>query len=205
MTTLSVPDGRALLPDGLEITESRLRLLTVAVQLFGDRGYPGVSMRDLAEGLGIKSASLYAHVPSKQHLLFEVMRIGLVEHAQVLRLALLEAPSDPAEQVRALVRAHVLMALQRPSLTRVITHELKHLEEPFLGDVQLLRDQPAQYFLEVVDRGCRLGTFDVVNPRLSLRAIADMGFRLAEWPRPAGSDEEIVDSYQRFALRLLTS
>ena len=44
-------------------------IIHVASQLFKDRGYSAVSMRDIAKELGIKAASLYNHIEGKQELL----------------------------------------------------------------------------------------------------------------------------------------
>ncbi len=194
-------DVEQLLPPGLALSASRRRLLEAAVLLFGRLGYAGVSVRDLADQLGIKAASVYAHVASKQDLLLEVVRVGLIEHAQRLQAAHIEA--SPGAQLAGLVRAHVGMTLDHPSLVRVFTHELKHLDEARLPEVLAIRDRPARLFLDVVERGRSAGEFDVQNPQRALRAIADMGFRAAEWPRPQGTREEIVRDYAAYALLVM--
>ncbi|MGA2209527.1 MAG: TetR/AcrR family transcriptional regulator [Acidimicrobiales bacterium] len=45
------------------------RLLTVAVEVFIERGYDGTSMEDLARATGISKSSIYHHVESKESLL----------------------------------------------------------------------------------------------------------------------------------------
>ena len=84
-------------------------------------------MRDLTGSLGMQPSSLYAHLPSKQHLLGELIRIGHEEHRDVLRLALLEAGNDPVEQLSALTRAHVRIHATYPLLTRLCNRELGSL------------------------------------------------------------------------------
>mgnify|MGYP003624987822 CR=1 FL=1 len=44
-------------------------IVDVASQLFKDRGYSAVSMRDIAQEIGMKAASLYNHIESKQEIL----------------------------------------------------------------------------------------------------------------------------------------
>ncbi|MGQ0844070.1 MAG: TetR/AcrR family transcriptional regulator [Sporichthyaceae bacterium] len=44
-------------------------LLAVAAAVFGERGYDGTSMADLAKAAGITKSSFYHHVPSKEDLL----------------------------------------------------------------------------------------------------------------------------------------
>ncbi len=193
------------LPSDLGLSDARVRVFEAAVGLLGDRGFHGLSMRDLAGVVGVKGASLYEHVPSKQQLLFEVTRIGLTEHHRRLTFALLDAGRDPADQLRGLVRAHVLTSLEYPSLTRTCSRELRHLEEPLREQVLVLRARSEQLFLDVVDRGCQLGEFTVASPRRAMRAIADMGIRTAEWPRPLGEDEEIAADYAAYAVRILSA
>jgi len=45
------------------------RLLSVAVEVFNDRGYDGTSMEDLSKRLGISKSAIYHHVESKGALL----------------------------------------------------------------------------------------------------------------------------------------
>ena len=69
-----------------------------------------------------------------------------------------------------------------------------------------VRHHSEQLFLDVIERGTRLGVFDVEQPWLGLAAIGGMGIRVAEWWDPAfGFDVDTVsETYARFAVRLLT-
>jgi AcrR family transcriptional regulator len=51
----------------------RQRILEVAEELFTERGYPAVSIRDIARGCAITSAALYYHFPSKDALYAAVL------------------------------------------------------------------------------------------------------------------------------------
>lgn len=44
-----------------------------ALTLFSDRGYEGVSMRDIASAVGIKAASLYNHFKSKEDIFHKII------------------------------------------------------------------------------------------------------------------------------------
>lgn len=53
----------------------------MAEQLFHERGYAGVSMRDIADSLTMRQASLYYHVPQgKEQLYVEVTTRNLQRH-----------------------------------------------------------------------------------------------------------------------------
>ena len=53
------------------------RLRQAAAELFAERGFAGTSMADLAERVGVAKASLYNYYPSKEDLLFDLLRRGL--------------------------------------------------------------------------------------------------------------------------------
>ncbi|TFV52847.1 TetR family transcriptional regulator [Blastococcus sp. TF02A_35] len=90
------------------------RLIAAAVDLADEAGIDAVSMRALAQRLGVVPMALYKHVASK-----DVLLDGMVD----LVLAEVEAP-DPALDWRAAVRARVLGArravLRHPWARRAI-------------------------------------------------------------------------------------
>jgi AcrR family transcriptional regulator len=173
--------------------------------MFGEHGYHGVSMRHLADALEMQAQSLYAHVPSKQHLLLELCAAGINEHRSRVMSAVLEAGSDPVEQMRALVTAHVVAHLDHPELGRIASRESHHLEPELLARVTAMREQTVALFLEIVERGVRLGAFTTAHPLRAMRAIADMGIRLADHDAAPDERDEIVADYGQFALSILTS
>lgn len=91
------------------ISDARERVLTTAETLFHQNGFNAVSMRDLANALGIKQASLYYHVPDgKEQLFVEVTERGLQRHHQGITAAIATANSDIESQLTAV--AHWFIA-----------------------------------------------------------------------------------------------
>jgi len=182
------------------------RIQAAALELFADRGYHGVSMRELAAATGIQASSLYAHVPSKEHLLLELILLGHEEHRERLRTALIESGDDPAEQLATCVRAHVRFHVDFPMLATVANNELRSLGEAAQRQVLLVRDDAERTILGLVERGCRLGVFDVADPFLATAAIGGMGIRAAAWfRRGTHTADEVVDAYAEFALRIVAA
>ena len=54
-------------------TTRRREIEDVASTLFHERGYAGTSVRDIARALDIQGASLYAHVASKEEVLWAIV------------------------------------------------------------------------------------------------------------------------------------
>ena len=196
----------SLLPPAPELSDSRRRLYEAAIVLFGDQGFHAVSVRDLAASLGQQPGALYGHVASKQDLLFELMLLGVRTHRDALKAALLDAGREPADQIRALVRAHVAAHLTYQPLARVTNREVRALSDAQRDAVAIIRGESERMFLDVIERGCDLGAFTVSDPLLAVYAVGAMGVRAAEWwtadaPR---TPDQVGDTYADFALRLLS-
>jgi AcrR family transcriptional regulator len=204
--TAVLPEAPALLPACPELSDARRRLFEAAIVLFGERGFHAVSVRDLAQHLGLQPTALYAHVGSKQELLFEIMLIGYRSHRDRVKAALLDAGREPADQIAAIARGHVLAHLDFPALARVTNRELAALDADQTAAVLAVRRESEQMFLDVVDRGVRLGDFTVAVPGLAIHAVAAMGIRTVEWWTPDSpyAADEVADNFAAYAVRLLT-
>jgi AcrR family transcriptional regulator len=86
----------------VEVKDSTQRVLDVAEALFMDRGYNAITLRDIADELGIKQASLYYHFPDGKEQLFVAMAERLFErHREGLDRALVDTAQGLRGQLRA--------------------------------------------------------------------------------------------------------
>lgn len=180
-------------------------ILAAGLKLFAERGYAGASVRELADAVAIQPASLYAHYPSKEHVLAELCRIGHEEQLRSIRQALHACGEDPREQVVAYVHGHVAMHTSFPMLAVVANGEL-HALSPKLGARSAeLRRQSVQTLTDIVQHGVERGVFDVPDVWLAVAAIGGMGLRVAYWytPEQALRPQYIAEVYAEYALRIL--
>ncbi len=200
----AIPE-RPLLPPRATTDGTHRRLLEEALIRFGQRGYHGVSVREIAEAAGIKASSLYSHLESKEQLLFQLMHIGHEEHLEHLRGALLESSAEPGDQVEHLMRAHVVMHATYPELARICNREMAALSPGSLEQVEKLRQGAVQLFVDVIGRGVRLGAFSAHDPWLATAALGAMGIRVAEWWDSGGAYDvdDVASTYGRYALQIL--
>jgi len=200
-----VAEDAALLPDHVQVEGTRRRILEAALLLFSLRGYHGVSMRDLGAEAGVGTSSLYAHVGSKEELLRDLVVLGHEEHRDRVRRAILESNGEPADQLRALTRAHVAMHAELPLLATVCNNELHALGDASKREVYAVRGGAEETILDIIERGRRLRVFDCPDPWLAVAAIGAMGIRVAAWFRPGGGHtvEQVCEQYAEFALRIV--
>src|ERR671923_3108056 len=104
----------------------RRELSRQAARLFAERGYHGTSIGDLAAAMGVQKGSLYAHIASKQDLLYETMREG----AEAFHAALDEIPDDlkVTERIRLALRAHLRVVAEQLDVATVFIREWRYLE-----------------------------------------------------------------------------
>jgi AcrR family transcriptional regulator len=204
--TAEVIETQGLLPPGLDLSPSRRKLYEVALELFGRSGFHAVSIRDIATALGQQPSAIYFHVASKQELLYELALIGHRSHFESLRDALMDAGSEPADQLRATVTAHVRVHLDYPSMARLTNRELGSLTAEQYAVVLGIRSQSEQITVDVIERGVRKGVFRSTDSFLDAKAIGAMGVRLPEWwsPESPRTKEQIIEHYVTNALKIVS-
>ena len=52
---------------------TRERIIEVSLELFAQRGFSGVSVRDIAKAVGVRESALYKHFKSKQDILDQII------------------------------------------------------------------------------------------------------------------------------------
>ena len=206
MSTATTPtDEGVLLPPRATEDGTLRRILETALVLFAERGYHGVSMRELAAATGVTASSLYAHVASKEELLLRLLVLGHEEHRDAMRRAALDAAGGtPAAQLAAATRAHVRFHATYPLLALVANNELRSLGAETQPAVLAVRGDAEGLLRDIIDRGVRVGDLDCPDPWLAMAAIGAMGIRVASWYRPGSpyAVEDVCDRYAEFALKI---
>ncbi|MCU1590797.1 MAG: amtR [Frankiales bacterium] len=194
-------EGAAGVLPGVEgLAIGKRRLLEAAVVAVAERGYHGVSVRDLASDTGVQAASFYAHFGSKEELLYELCLLGHREHHRCVRDAILGAGADAREQLRAAIRANIWFHATYPLLTISANSELHALNAEHLATIADLRHDAGTLLTAVVERGNSEGVFDCPEPWLPMSAVGGMCLRVAWWFRPAVAvDEGTLSAYPRQA------
>jgi len=111
-----------------QMGESRERILHTAEHLFNERGYASVTLRDIADALGIRQASLYYHFPGGKEALFvEVCEKSLDRHRTGLEEAIRGASSEPRDQLRA--AACFILSQSVPDMGRMAHSDMPEIAE----------------------------------------------------------------------------
>src|SRR5215469_9371188 len=93
-------DSPELWPE--ELSEVARKLLTSAVRCFAANGYHATTTRDIAAGVGLSPAAMYVHFPTKELLLFEIIRCGHQRALDDLRTPEVAQAGDAATTLQVL-------------------------------------------------------------------------------------------------------
>ena len=172
----------------------KAELTREAARLFAERGYHGTSIGDLAKALGVQKGSLYAHIESKQDLLYETMREG----AQAFHAALDEIPEDvkATERIRLALRAHLRVVGEQLDVATVFIREWRYLEGERAAEFLAERRRYEERFRALFREGRELGE---LRTDLDDQAAALLVLSAANWAYtwlPAGADtDELADRF----------
>jgi AcrR family transcriptional regulator len=185
-----------------ELTQSALR--EAAVRLIALHGYHGVSLRTLADEIGIQAASLYNHIESKQDLLFALLR-GIMEELLEEVRGKVDKAHGTLYRLCTFVEAHVEFHTRRQQEVFIGTMELRSL---LPGHREVLIDLRTQYekiLQGLVDEGIRARAFNVPDRRVATFAIFSMLNGVATWYRVEGalSVAELQRMHVEMTLNLL--
>ena len=117
------PMATAPLPSRRRGTQTAESILDAAEACFARKGYAGTTLRDVADGVGIRIPSLYNHFANKEALYAAVLERGMTPVLEVLSRSVQESRStypDPA----LLIREMMELLGNRPNLPRLVQYEL---------------------------------------------------------------------------------
>ncbi len=138
-------------------SEAYERLLHVAEDLFLKRGYASVSMRDIAEALHVRQATLYYHIPEgKNQLFLKVVERNMARHKIGIEAAIQAAGPTLRPQLHAIV--HWLVSQPPVDLMRLLRIDRMALPEAdgqhlLTSAYRLLMLPIAQIFMAAQARG----------------------------------------------------
>lgn len=122
-----------------------------AARLFKQKGYSAVTMRDLAAEVGVKAASLYNHITSKEEILNEVILNIAESFTQGIQNIRLE-DTKVAQKLEAVIAQHVHLTVDNPYGMASLNNDWMHLgegKEKYLS----LRSTYEQHFREIIKEG----------------------------------------------------
>jgi AcrR family transcriptional regulator len=150
----------------LKVETRKQEIILTAAQLFKKKGYSAVTMRDLAKAMGIKAASLYNHINSKQEILTDII-ISLAEEFTEGMTIIKESKSSSLDKLRVIVNLHVDISNRNPFGMASLNNDWMHLEEK-LNYYFELRHNYEDNFRDIINQGIKSGEITNTNSDVML-------------------------------------
>jgi AcrR family transcriptional regulator len=175
----------------------RKELTRQAARLFAEKGYHGTSIGDLAEAMGVQKGSVYAHITSKQDLLYETLHDG----AEAFHGALDAIPEQlsAVEKLRLALRGHLRIVAEQLDVATVWTQEWRYLggarREEFVSARRRYEERIRALFQEGVELSELRSDLDVGAAALLFLSAANWAYT---WLQPGRDTDVLADRF--FAL-----
>ena len=113
--------------NGAQFARRQAEVAEKAAELFASRGYDATSIGDIADEVGLLKGSLYYYAPSKEELLYSIIRE--VEDAGVQMVSEHDkSDDDPLTRLRAFIAHSVRFVVHNRSKTTVAMRDFRSLD-----------------------------------------------------------------------------
>ena len=160
-------------------------IITVASRLFKEKGFTAVSVRDLAEEMGMKAASLYNHISSKQEILSSLI-LALAEDFTRSMERVLEENSTPIDQIESLIHVHIDITVNHSEALAALNNDWMHLQGQDLIDFVKMREDYEENFRKIIKKGMSSGDLKLHNPEVVLFSMLSTLRNLYIWYQKRG-------------------
>jgi AcrR family transcriptional regulator len=170
--------------------------------LFAKRGYAAVSMRELAEAVGMRQGGIYNHFAGKQALLADLMETHMVALLEGLEDAM-SGLAGPKERLTAFARNHVAYHLDYPDDVFLAYMEIRSLEPKNRARIIALRDQYEAVLRDTLAEGQARGDFQISDAAVHTRMLLAMMTGATVWYADGGrlTRDQVVNCYLKGALQ----
>jgi TetR/AcrR family transcriptional regulator, cholesterol catabolism regulator len=170
------------------------KLIEVSTELFSQQGYEPTTIRQIADKMGIKSASLYSHVGSKGEILREVI-LDVAYQFDESALTAIHDLSEPDERLHALCRTHMRIMEDRAAAVRVYYEQWRKLSAEYQQEIIRLRHGYEELFRAAVADGIARKIYRPVDVAHTVRVLLGALNWTNQWRKPGEgtSPENMAD------------
>lgn len=151
-------------------SDRKSEIVTIAAQLFKEKGYSAVTMRDLAQAMDIKAASLYNHIKSKQEILV-LMIISIAEEYTDTIRTIAASDETSVDKIDKVIQLHIDITVRNPDALASLNNDWMHLPETELQYFLQMREEYEAIFRAIVKKGIADGEIRNYNAEVIIFSI----------------------------------
>lgn len=160
-------------------------IIGVASRLFKEKGYKAVSMRDIAQAMGIKAASLYNHIEGKQEILATLILEVAHEFTNGMN-SVVKQKTSPLEKIKEVIELHIDITVNYSEGLAALNNDWMHLENEDLANFVKMREDYEENFRKIIKEGIDIGEIQARHPEVILFSILSTLRTLYIWYQKRG-------------------
>lgn len=160
-------------------------IVAVASGLFKEKGYSAVSMRDIAQAMNMKAASLYNHISGKQEILSTLIVRVAIEFTNAMETVMAQE-SSPIEKIEKIIEFHIDITVTYAENIAALNNDWMHLEGTDLKRVVKMREDYEENFRSIIKHGINEGRLRPNHPEVILFSILSTLRTLYLWNEKRG-------------------
>ncbi len=138
--------------ENMKPTERKTEIITIAAKLFKEKGYSAVTMRDIAQAMDIKAASLYNHIKSKQEILVLIV-IDIAEEFTNVMNDIVNADISAIQKIEKVIELHINITLRNADALACLNNDWMHLTDADLIHFIKMREDYEDNFRVIIQKG----------------------------------------------------
>lgn len=132
--------------------DRKTEIINCAAKLFKVKGYSAVTMRDIAQELDIKAASLYNHIKSKQEILVLIV-IEIAEEFTNKMNEIVNSNSTTIQKLEKVIQLHIDITIRNPEAIACLNNDWMHLTDKKLTYFIKMREDYEENFRSIIKSG----------------------------------------------------
>ena len=167
-------------------TRSRKKeIIDVASQLFKEKGYNAVSMRDIAQEMGIKAASLYNHITGKQEILSTIILDVAQKFTNGMHKVMMEKSSSILK-IQKIIELHIGITINYSEGMATLNNDWMHLNDTDRKEFIKMREEYEESFRQIIKQGIKDQEIQPRHPEVILFSILSTLRTLYLWYQKRG-------------------
>lgn len=132
--------------------DRKTEIINCAAKLFKEKGYSAVTMRDIAQAMDIKAASLYNHIKSKQEILVLII-IEIAEEFTTVMNQIVYSDKTTIQKLENVIQLHIDITIRNPDALACLNNDWMHLTDEELVYFIKMREDYEENFRNIIKSG----------------------------------------------------
>ncbi|MFA5575049.1 MAG: TetR/AcrR family transcriptional regulator [Brumimicrobium sp.] len=179
-----------------EFTDRQIEIMEAATNRISKFGIQNLTIKTLAEDIGLSEPALYRHFKSKNEILWSLLEYFKTEMENRIQSIPFKASTSEADKLRAIFNSQFETFVDKPEIVSVIFAEsIFHYEENLSNKVSEIMNMMQNYVKNNIKQGQESGQYSKLMGASTLTTILIGGIRMTvlKWKLSGHKSDLIKD------------